>query len=78
MDDSYTRVAKQDENAVFAWILLGKFNFAPVAQLDRASDYGFNKELLRAFSLGCAALPTLGVAGFRIRAALRRIAQFCR
>jgi hypothetical protein len=50
---------------------------APVARLDRASDYGFKKGGLRGFLLCCTASQTLGNAAIRIRAALRRIAQFC-
>jgi len=49
---------------------------APVAQLDRASDYGFKPNELHIVSLLCIPSQTLGDRRFSIRTALRRIALF--
>jgi hypothetical protein len=48
----------QDAN-VASCKLLEKLKFAPVAQLDKASDCGFKKEFLHSFSLRCTPLLTL-------------------
>ena len=49
---------------------------APVAQLDRASDYGFTPNELHIVSLLCIPSQMLGDPAFTISTVLRRIARF--